>query len=379
MHHQRQGILKCAWTGCMLVFSSLACSVYTDAVQALRPASATVMVAASATNAPTTPTSTLQPPTLAPDSYKSAITQGNSQRYRVRFVVTVRNQGFAIDRLLVYQMRPINWDGQQDVRVDSVSPTPTKQGKDPVYGNGLYYWEVRNRPGIGDALPFMYQFTYMAYEITSHIDPNSIQPYDKNSALYRLYTKPEKFVESGDPQIMQLAKQIAGGETNPYLLARDDYEYVIRTARYELVGQGLLGAKALLQNGVGECGEYSALFIALARAQGIPARPVVGYWAISGTDQMHVWAEFYLEGVGWIPVDPTVGQQSATKQAYYFGSMDNQRVILHKGFNIALDPAAPDNFIASLMQGPVWWFWGSSGDDSSVSIETTEWSVTPLS
>jgi hypothetical protein len=103
----------------------------------------------------------------------------------------------------------------------------------------------------------------------------------------------------------------------------------------------------------------------------------VGYWAISGTEQTHVWAEFYLEGIGWVPVDPTIGQQSATDKKYYFGNMDNQRVILEKGFNIPFDPPAPDGYLAPLIQGPYFWFWGD-GNGDNMSFEVTGWNVTQL-
>jgi transglutaminase-like putative cysteine protease len=94
-----------------------------------------------------------------------------------------------------------------------------------------------------------------------------------------------------------------------------------------------------------------------------------------------VWAEFFIENLGWIPVDPTLGQTTPGnpgKPDYYFGSMDNQRVILNKGFNIQLDPAGPDGFIAPFLQVPLWWYWGSSGDGNSVSLERTSWKVTPI-
>ena len=133
--------------------------------------------------------------------------------------------------------------------------------------------------------------------------------------------------------------------------------------------------------GEGECGDFAALFIALSRAKGIPARPVVGYWAISGINQTHVWAEFYLEGLGWIPVDPTFGQTRPGipgKPDYYFGSMDNRRVILNKGFNIPLDPPGSDNYLAPFLQVPLWWFWGSGGDANTVSMKRTMWKVAPI-
>jgi hypothetical protein len=297
----------------------------------------------------------------------------NSVKYQVEYVVTVNNQNFGLDELLVYQPLPVDWDGQSEVVIEEISPETTQEDIETTHGNGIIYWEVSNPPQAGESMPFKILFSFTGNEINTKVNPEIIEPYDKDNPLYKLYTKPERYIESTDSEIVEIANQVAGDEANPYLVARKFYDYVIDTAEYKLVGRGLLGAKALVENGVGECGDYASLFIALARAKGIPARPVVGYWAISGTDQTHVWAEFYLEGLGWIPVDPTIGQDR--QREYYFGNMDNQRVILNKGFNIKLVPPGPDNYVASFLQVPLWWYWGSSGDDNSVSIERTSWIV----
>ena len=303
----------------------------------------------------------------------------NPERYRVEFVATVTNGGFTLTKLQLYQPKPVDWDGQENVVIEDVFPASAVVGKDPLTGTEMYYWHLANTPGWGKSQDLRYRFTFTAYETRTAVDPARVKKYNTLSMEYRLYTKTEPYAESDDPQILALADRIAGDETNPYLLARKFYDYVVANLRYKLV-DGLLGAKAVVNSGAGECGDYSALFIALARAKKIPARPVVGFWAISGTDQAHVWAEFYLEGIGWIPADPTVGQSERSKngiQDYYFGNMDNQRVILSKGFNIKLDPPAPGGTVAPLLQVPYWWYWGTGGDGSTVSMEMTAWKVNP--
>jgi hypothetical protein len=318
--------------------------------------------------------------TLAPTAAGDPIQYIHPSRYRVESVVTVTNGGFTLTELQVYQPKPINWDGQEKVVIEEVSPASAQVGRDDVTGTEMYYWHLANTPGWGKSQDLKYRFTFTAYETRTAVDPDSVKAYNTLSADYRWYTRAEPYIESADPQIIALANRVAGDETNPFLLAQKFYDYVVANARYQLVGKGLLGAKALLTNGVGECGEYAALFIALARVKQIPARSVVGFWAVSGTNQTHVWAEFYLEGVGWIPVDPTVGQSEPYKDGipdYYFGNMDNQRVILSKGFNIKLDPPAPEGTVASLLQMPWWWYWGTGGDASTVSLEMTTWKVTP--
>lgn len=79
---------------------------------------------------------------------------------------------------------------------------------------------------------------------------------------------------------------------------------------------------------VGDCTEYSNLFVALARAAGIPAKVIAGngystLYTVAGTAAdfsatRHAWAIFYLPGYGWVPVDgvwPT-GKGSFAKADY---------------------------------------------------------------
>jgi transglutaminase-like putative cysteine protease len=342
------------------------------------PASSNPAVAAVQSQAATsTPVAASIAPTAAP-TITPSIDYTNPKSYRVVYAATVHNGNFGLNKLQVYMSRPIDWEAQKNVTVESVAPSLTSNSADPLYGNGIYYWEFRDgSPGPGQSLEFKIQFTFTASETRVTVDPDRIQAYDTADPLYKLYTRTERYVETTDPQITALADQIAAGETNPYRLANKFYDYVVATAHYQSVGKTGAGAKFLLTGGQGDCGDYSSLFVALARAKGIPARHVVGYWALSGLDQTHVWAEFYLQGLGWVPVDPTVGQSSPDTEKY-FGYMDNQRVILNKGLNFPFVPAAPDNVLAAHLQTPTWWFWGSSGDSSSIGLDRTEWTVTPI-
>ena len=67
----------------------------------------------------------------------------------------------------------------------------------------------------------------------------------------------------------------------------------------------------IIQRGHAECRGYAMLFTALCRAAGVPARPVWGLFRVPrgveakvGNIASHNWAEFYVPGVGWVPVDP---------------------------------------------------------------------------
>src|SRR6266704_3433266 len=68
-------------------------------------------------------------------------------------------------------------------------------------------------------------------------------------------------------------------------------------------------AREVLRTKVGDCNEHTSLFVAMARASGIPARINVGLVFVRGAFYYHAWPEVYIdEGARglWLPVDPTL-------------------------------------------------------------------------
>ncbi|WP_440222740.1 transglutaminase TgpA family protein [Dokdonella sp. MW10] len=95
----------------------------------------------------------------------------------------------------------------------------------------------------------------------------------------------------------------------------------------------------LFDTQAGYCEHYSAAFVVLMRAAGIPARVVTGYqggWMNQGSGYLlvrqsdaHAWSEVWLESRGWVRVDPTAavsperierGAPAANRDAGWFGS-----------------------------------------------------------
>ena len=135
----------------------------------------------------------------------------------------------------------------------------------------------------------------------------------------RLYLTPSPKIESGDPKIRQLAKEIGADQEKAWEHVEAIYDWVRKKIKYQ--NGPLKGALAGLKDGTGDCEELSSLFIAICRAANIPARTV---W-VPG----HCYSEFYLvdnEGKGrWFPC------QSAGKRE--FGGISEMRPILQKGDN----------------------------------------------
>ena len=121
-------------------------------------------------------------------------------------------------------------------------------------------------------------------------------------------------VDHDDPRIQKLAAEIVGGTKGIYAASRKIEEAVYRRLA-KVYGSSRDRATEVLDAGKGDCTEHTLLFVALARAAGIPARQVHGLVYArygDGVDALywHAWPEV-LAGTEWIALDPTFGQPVA--------------------------------------------------------------------
>ena len=120
------------------------------------------------------------------------------------------------------------------------------------------------------------------------------------------FLKSEKYIEKDHPEIRQIAESIEGQTKEE--IVKNIYNYVIEHLDYTKHGKGQWGAAKALQEGKGDCSEYSDLFTALCRAKNIPARVITGCTVRFDSDSpKHNWVEVYLQDYGWVPFDPNGG------------------------------------------------------------------------
>lgn len=115
----------------------------------------------------------------------------------------------------------------------------------------------------------------------------------------------------GNPSVQQAAREAIAGETNPLRQMYNIRNYVYDKLAYGIRPQ-IDTPDVVLQRGVGSCGEYLGVLLALARLNGIACRTVGRYKCPSQSLEMgvplqpdynHVWMEFYLPGWGWLPME----------------------------------------------------------------------------
>jgi len=109
------------------------------------------------------------------------------------------------------------------------------------------------------------------------------------------------------PDIVAAAHALRGEEMEVLGIARRFFDD-LRTRGQYLYPVKDRGAGRMQQTWRGDCGQFSLLFVAYCRACGIPARVVMGTFTSVAQMSPHVWAEFWLDGAGWVPVDVSIGE-----------------------------------------------------------------------
>jgi transglutaminase-like putative cysteine protease len=142
----------------------------------------------------------------------------------------------------------------------------------------------------------------------------------------------EPLIESDSPEIIAEARRAIGDARLP----RAQAERLVRHVNAIVDKRptvSIPSALEVLHTKVGDCNEHTALYVALARSLGLPARVAVGLVCLRGAFYYHAWAEVYLaerdRGL-WLPVDPTLNQfpADATHLRLARGGLARQAAIL---------------------------------------------------
>jgi len=124
-------------------------------------------------------------------------------------------------------------------------------------------------------------------------------------ARFRAELSDEPLLQAHDSAIVRLATGIAGLDRDPRVIAEKITRWVHDSLRKE-VTFSVPNALQVLRTRRGDCNEHTQLYVALARAAGIPARITTGLAYVRGKFYYHAWPEVYLRD--WVAVDPTFGQ-----------------------------------------------------------------------
>jgi len=178
--------------------------------------------------------------------------------------------------------------------------------------------------------------------------------YSATSAEAARYLRPEKLVPINET-FRTLAQKATEGKNGDLKRAKALYDHVITRMRYDKSGAGWGRGDAMYacDARTGNCTDFHAYFIALARSIGIPARFAIGATIPADKNEgtiegYHCWAEFLADG-RWVPVDISEAWKNPKLADYYFGHNPANRFELTKGRDLVVDPeptSGPINFLA---------------------------------
>lgn len=182
---------------------------------------------------------------------------------------------------------------------------------------------------------------------------------DPIPAPIKKYLKTTPWDQAGEKEIMEIAARATAGKTGILEKAKAVYDWVVentfRDPAVKACGLGIPMVTLFQSGGGGKCADISSVYVAIARAAGVPARDVFGLRLAHPhkgdiTSAFHCWAEFYLPGTGWVPVDPAdvrkmmLVHHIALKDAghwrkFFWGGDDLFRVVLEKNArDVVLEP-----------------------------------------
>ncbi|MEQ1760238.1 MAG: transglutaminase-like domain-containing protein [Vicinamibacterales bacterium] len=211
----------------------------------------------------------------------------------------------------------------------AVVPTMTGQIDDPrdVQRMRIQFSGVQLPPGDLDGAG-----QTLSGDVIEIRNPRTLEPGPADPDIAR-YLKPEAFIESDADEIRVESAKATRGAVDDRARAEQLVRYVNALLEKKPT-ISLPSAREVLRTKIGDCNEHTVLYVAMARAAGLPARIAVGLAWVNGAFYYHAWPEVYLaDGPTrgyWLPVDPTFNQFPADGAHLRIvrGGLDRQAAIL---------------------------------------------------
>ena len=266
----------------------------------------------------------------------SAQATAPQRRFTFHYSFTVRN--VTLGQPLRVWIPLAHSDRFQQVKVISQKgDLALKRTREQEYGDEMLYAETPN------ASKAEYEFEVVYDVVRRESSPQRAGALQ--AAQQQRLLSPDKLVPTSGLPAELAAKQVSSITGGDYAKARALYEYVLANMRYDKSGTGWGHGDTLYACNAkhGNCTDFHALFISMARSQKIPARFEIGFSI--PTDKhaaeipgYHCWADFYTKDHGWVPVDISEAWKHPDQREFFFGHWDDNRVQFSVGRDVTLSP-----------------------------------------
>ena len=287
----------------------------------------------------------------------TSVTLNAQTSYQITNSVTLKNQDCELTKTTIILPVP------QSNNYQEIANFKYSSGEvlDVENSNNQYLRNLKTSglPSKGDSYSLTENFHITLYPM--YIDMKQfkkIYPYNTQSEIYKRYTTNKgEYIDTGNARIKEISDNLWNeSKGNIIDYARLCYEHVGANYKYLNPNTGIHKIATILSAGGGDCGNLGSIFVNLLRAKQIPARHIV---TVRPNGTFHVWADFYLEKYGWIPVDANMKLDHP--EGDYFGYCRGDGIVMSEDVCHPIEPEPGQTFNTAILQNFLYWYWYNAG------------------
>lgn len=259
------------------------------------------------------------------------------------------------DPIQVWIPLPASTPQQDVIAIEADASIPVSVRYDPVFGNPILHAISAGTGGgpVHIGYRAVVKRTEWKVDLAAPCAPSFMQ----DALLLQpqlAETRKIRFL----PDIVSAANGIRDSKRGALDMARAAYDHVLATMTYDKSGEGWGAGDTewACSMGRGNCTDFHTLFLAILRCCGVACEFEIGAAFpadMTGGDithykcGYHCWVRFFVPELGWVPADVSEASRHPEKREYFFGAIDEDRVMLSRGRDIMMVPpslGAPENF-----------------------------------
>jgi len=239
-------------------------------------------------------------------------------------------------------------NAQQTVLDESISASILGSiGQEGAYGNR--YWHGRLDAASDQPVDVTVR-TVVERRVSRVAPPAQSRPLtNEERVAFASFLAPNRRVPVDHPILEPIRAEVRAraGSDDPAAVARAIYDWIVDNLEYKKVGTGWGNGDTYwaCNERRGNCTDFHALFISLARSEGIPARFEIGFPVPESRSKgeiagYHCWVQFYLPEVGWFPIDASEAFKHPEQRDFFYGAHPGDRIHMTTGRDLELQEDA---------------------------------------
>ena len=270
---------------------------------------------------------------------------GSERTFQLRYTAKIAAppKGEPLDLFLPL---PAQTDAQEVISLKVEGPLQGVLGTEPRFGNR--FWHGHADGTRGGPIEMAVVATVRRKTVRGPLGQPGPSEYtaEEKARLAKFLLPDQRVPLKGGPIDKidaELQAKLGTKASDPAVLARAIYDYVVDNMEYKKVGTGWGNGDTFWACSAkyGNCTDFHALFLSLARRRGIPARfemgfPLPGEMKSGNVPGYHCWVEFWLPGRGWVPIDASEARKHPDQRDAFFGGQPADRVQLSEGRDLLL-------------------------------------------